>query len=68
MVAKTVPEEDRENKYQYEWTSLLQPEGSTAVKHQNDNELHLEKLSEGTYAFRVIILFIRTYSFEDTLF
>ncbi|ENN76928.1 hypothetical protein D910_07061 [Dendroctonus ponderosae] len=53
LVAKTVPEEDRENKYQYEWTSLLQPEGSTAVKHQNDNELHLEKLSEGTYAFRV---------------
>ncbi|XP_066137669.1 dyslexia-associated protein KIAA0319-like protein [Euwallacea fornicatus] len=55
IVAQTLPEEDPKDKYQYEWTSLRQPEGSTAVKHQNDNQLHLEKLSEGTYEFKVSV-------------
>lgn len=42
-----------EEKYQYEWTSLQQPEGSTAVKHQNGGQLQLSKLSEGLYTFKV---------------
>lgn len=54
LIATTLEEEDPDNKYQYEWTSLHQPDGSTAVKHQNEAQLHLEKLSEGTYEFRVI--------------
>ncbi|XP_050298376.1 dyslexia-associated protein KIAA0319-like protein [Anthonomus grandis grandis] len=55
LEANTVPEETPDNKYQYEWTSLHQPEGSTAVKHQNDNQLHLEKLAEGIYEFKVSV-------------
>ncbi|XP_030751271.1 dyslexia-associated protein KIAA0319 homolog [Sitophilus oryzae] len=55
LVAKTLQEEDAENKYQYEWTSLHQPDGSTAVKHQSEAQLHLEKLSEGTYEFKVSV-------------
>lgn len=46
------PRED-EGKYQYEWTSLHQPEGSAAVKHQNGETLELTKLSEGLYTFKV---------------
>ncbi|KAF7265718.1 hypothetical protein GWI33_020801 [Rhynchophorus ferrugineus] len=53
LIATTLEKEDPDNKYQYEWTSLHQPDGSTAVKHQNEAQLHLEKLSEGTYEFRV---------------
>ncbi|KAJ8931839.1 hypothetical protein NQ314_015236 [Rhamnusium bicolor] len=49
----TVEAEDDDEKYQYEWTSLHQPEGSTAVKHQNGGQLHLEKLTEGVYSFKV---------------
>lgn len=45
---------DSEDKYQYEWTSLHQPEGSGAVKHQNGETLQLTKLSEGLYTFKVI--------------
>lgn len=45
--------DDSDSKYQYEWTSLHQPEGSTAVKHQNEGQLHLEKLTEGLYSFKV---------------
>ncbi|KAJ8979867.1 hypothetical protein NQ317_016051 [Molorchus minor] len=45
--------EDNDDTYQFEWTSLHQPEGSTAVKHQNGGELHLEKLTEGLYTFKV---------------
>lgn len=55
LVANTVPEEDPQDKYLYEWTSLHQPESSTAVKHQNENQLHLEKLSEGVYEFKVSV-------------
>lgn len=52
LVASVSPE-DSDEKYQYEWTSLHQPEGSTAVKHQNSGQLHLEKLTEGVYSFKV---------------
>ncbi|CAG9864771.1 unnamed protein product [Phyllotreta striolata] len=48
----TVPGKSDE-KYQYEWISLHQPEGSTAVKHQNEGQLHLEQLIEGVYSFKV---------------
>ncbi|KAK9743988.1 hypothetical protein QE152_g8208 [Popillia japonica] len=48
------PRED-EGKYQYEWTSLHQPEGSAAVKHQNGETLELTKLSEGLYTFKVAV-------------
>ncbi|XP_072383084.1 dyslexia-associated protein KIAA0319-like protein [Diabrotica undecimpunctata] len=45
---------DKDDKYQYEWTSLQQPDGSTAVvKHQNEGQLRLEKLTEGVYSFKV---------------
>ncbi|XP_045475739.1 dyslexia-associated protein KIAA0319 homolog [Harmonia axyridis] len=52
LEAKVSPEESDE-KYQFEWTSLHQPEGSTAVKHQNGGKLQLSKLSEGLYMFKV---------------
>lgn len=52
LVASVSPE-DSDEKYQFEWTSLHQPEGSTAVKHQNGGQLHLEKLTEGVYSFKV---------------
>lgn len=41
-------------KYQYDWTSLQQPQGSSAVKHQNGDQMQLSKLSEGLYTFKVI--------------
>lgn len=44
-----------EEPYNYEWTSLEQPKGSTAVKHQNEGQLHLEKLVEGLYTFKVAV-------------
>ena len=47
-----MPREGSE-KYQYEWTSLQQPDGSSAVKHQNGETLQLSKLSEGLYTFKV---------------
>lgn len=52
LMANVSPEESEE-KYQYEWTSLQQPQGSTAVKHQNGGKLQLSKLSEGLYMFKV---------------
>lgn len=53
LIAMVSPE-DPEEQYQFDWVSLHQPEGSTAVKHQNSGELHLEKLTEGVYSFKVI--------------
>ncbi|KAL1497900.1 hypothetical protein ABEB36_008782 [Hypothenemus hampei] len=61
LVATTMPKEYADDKYQYEWTSLHQPEGSTAVKHQNNNELHLEQLTEGTYEFKVSVSTLTSY-------
>ncbi|XP_060521492.1 dyslexia-associated protein KIAA0319 homolog [Cylas formicarius] len=55
LTVNTVPAEDPNDKYQYEWTSLYQPEASTAVKHQNGAQLHLEKLMEGVYGFKVSV-------------
>lgn len=52
LVASVASDDDAE-KYQFEWTSLQQPDGSTAVKHQNGGQLQLSKLSEGLYTFRV---------------
>lgn len=40
-------------KYQFDWTTLHQPDGSTAVQHKSEGKLHLEKLTEGIYAFKV---------------
>lgn len=42
-------------KYQYDWISLQQPAGSAAVKHQNGEEMHLSKLSEGLFTFKVSV-------------
>lgn len=58
LLAVVQPENDNdleeEEKYQFEWTSLHQPEGSTmAQKHQNEGQLHLTKLIEGVYSFKV---------------
>nr|XP_022906199.1 dyslexia-associated protein KIAA0319-like protein isoform X1 [Onthophagus taurus] len=41
--------------YRYEWTALTQPDGSSAVKHQNGETLQLTKLSEGLYTFKVAV-------------
>ncbi|CAH1180374.1 unnamed protein product [Phaedon cochleariae] len=43
----------QDDKYQFEWTSLHQPDGSKAVKEQNGGQLHLDKLVEGVYSFKV---------------
>lgn len=57
LVASVAPSEPGdEEKYQFEWTSLQQPDGSTAVKHQNGGQLQLSKLSEGLYTFKVRII------------
>lgn len=54
LVASVSPlEAGDEDKLQFEWTSLEQPDGSTAVKHQNGGQLQLSKLSEGLYTFKV---------------
>lgn len=54
LVATVRPDDsNQEDKYQYEWTSLQQPDGSTAVKHQNAGQLQLTKLVEGLYTFKV---------------
>lgn len=42
-----------DEKYQYEWTLLQQPQGSTAVREQNGDQLQLSTLSEGLYTFKV---------------
>lgn len=49
----TVEPANEELKYQFDWTILHQPDGSTAVQHKSEGKMHLEKLTEGTYAFRV---------------
>lgn len=53
MASVVNSEEGDEEKFQFEWTSLQQPDGSTAVKHQNGGQLQLSKLSEGLYTFKV---------------
>lgn len=53
LTASVTPPPAEDEKYQYEWTSLHQPEGSSAVKHQNGEELQLTKLTEGLYTFKV---------------
>lgn len=55
LIASVIDSNDSNEKYQYEWTSLHQPDGSTAVKHQNEGQLHVEKLSEGVYEFKVSV-------------
>lgn len=52
----TVEPLTEDQKYQFDWTTLHQPEGSTAVQHKNEGKLHLEKLSEGIYAFKVRVM------------
>lgn len=55
VASVTPPSGSEEEKYQFEWTSLQQPEGSTAVKQQNGDgeQLQLSKLTEGLYTFKV---------------
>lgn len=53
LVASANPLPGEGHKYQYDWVSLQQPAGSVAVKHQNGEQLHLTKLSEGLYTFKV---------------
>lgn len=53
LTATVNPPPGEDEKYQYEWTSLQQPEGSSAVKHQNGETLQLSKLNEGLYTFKV---------------
>lgn len=60
LLAHVEPDDTLEvEKYQFEWTSLEQPDGgSTAVKHQSDGgQLQLSKLSEGLYTFKVSEIF-----------
>lgn len=63
-----VEHENPDEKYQYEWTSLHQPEGSTAVKHQNEGHLHLEKLTEGVYSFKVTTMLLKQVFQKATSF
>lgn len=49
----TVEPTSEDQHYQFDWTTLHQPEGSTALQHKSEGKLHLEKLTEGTYAFKV---------------
>lgn len=53
LKAFATPEPQENEKYNYDWTSLNQPEGSSAIKKQNGDELQLTKLSEGLYTFKV---------------
>lgn len=53
LAAYVVPIAPPGHKYQYEWTLLKQPPGSP-IKDQNEGVLHLSKLSEGLYTFKVI--------------
>ncbi|KAF5285922.1 hypothetical protein FQA39_LY04383 [Lamprigera yunnana] len=55
IIAYVSPTPHESEKYQYDWNSLQQPSGSTAVKHQNGEEMHLTKLSEGLYTFKVSV-------------
>ncbi|XP_017783427.1 PREDICTED: dyslexia-associated protein KIAA0319-like protein [Nicrophorus vespilloides] len=53
LVAVVNPLPTAGEKFNYEWTSLRKPEGSGAVKIQKAEILHLTKLSEGLYTFKV---------------
>lgn len=53
LVAYVVPVAAEGLKYQYEWTLLKKPTGSNTLKDQNEAYLHLSKLSEGFYNFKV---------------
>lgn len=68
LVASVSPSEPGdEEKLQFEWNSLQQPDGSTAVKHQNGGKLQLSKLSVGLYTFKVGVTKIdvqKSYSTE----
>ena len=65
LIASVAPDDsNEEEKYQYEWTSLQQPDGSTAVKHQNGGQLQLSKLVEGLYTFKVTVS--NSFAFGET--
>jgi hypothetical protein len=65
LIANVSPDDVNEDeKYQYEWTSLQQPDGSTAVKHQNGGQLELSKLVEGLYTFKVSVS--NTFAYGET--
>lgn len=55
IIAYVSPPARKGEKYQYDWTSLEQPAGSVAVKHQNGEEMQLSKLSEGLYTFKISV-------------
>lgn len=57
LVAYVVPIAIEGQKYQYEWTLLKQPAGTNTIKVQNEERLHLSKLSEGLYTFKVMSFF-----------
>lgn len=65
LYADVEPAGDKQ-KYQFDWTTLHQPDGSTAVQHKNEGKLHLEKLTEGIYAFKVGIMLLVSTSFCKT--
>lgn len=53
LIANVTSDDRSSDENQFEWTSLTQPDGSTAVKQQNAGQLQLTKLSEGLYTFKV---------------
>lgn len=55
LTASVIPPPADDEKYQYEWTSLHKPEGSSAVKEQNGESLQLKNLNEGLYNFKVTV-------------
>lgn len=55
LVAYVVPVAAKGQKYQYDWTSLKQPSGTNTIKVQKEEQLHLSKLSEGLYTFKVSV-------------
>lgn len=65
LTASVSPPPAEDEVYQYEWTSLNQPEGSSAVKQKHGEELKLSKLNEGMYTFKVIFLHILENFYQE---
>lgn len=58
LSAYTVPAEQPGEHYNYKWTLISQPEGSSnggTMNDQNGNTLKLTNLSEGVYSFKVTV-------------
>ena len=55
LTAYTVPEEDLENPFQYEWKLISSPSSEHATAQENTKTLELSGLTQGVYVWKVAV-------------